>query len=164
MTLAIYVDWYQNHSDLHRKGILRKLIPVKIYPEKVLFWWYERPWRKSLNRTIPATLWLYYYCRSGKGPIKSAAEGGDDDDYEKKAIQDIALYRVSDASGQLEIEKTNSPPLKKEHLDTNDCFILDAGIEGHSRRIVIAKNIFRQSWTVLGIINPAICSLCRFWV
>lgn len=65
-----------------------------------------------------------------KGPIKSAEEGGDDVEFEKQSKIEIALYRVSDASGDLKIEECARPPLKKEDLDTDDCFILDSGPSG----------------------------------
>lgn len=43
--------------------------------------------------------------------------GGDDTKYN--------LYRVSNASGSLEQIEVTDRPLKKEHLDTNDTFILE---------------------------------------
>lgn len=36
-----------------------------------------------------------------------------------------ALYRVSNSSGTLELTEVTERPLKKEHLDTNDAFILE---------------------------------------
>lgn len=35
----------------------------------------------------------FFTALGGKGPIKSADEGGDDDEYEKQAQTEIALYR-----------------------------------------------------------------------
>lgn len=64
------------------------------------------------------------------GPIKSAEEGGDDADFEKKSKANIKLYRVSDASGEITIEESAVPPLKQDHLDPDDCFILDGGPSG----------------------------------
>jgi gelsolin len=37
----------------------------------------------------------------------------------------VTLYKVSDASGNLEVDQISQKPLKQEMLDTNDCFILE---------------------------------------
>jgi len=58
-----------------------------------------------------------------KGPVKEASD--DDDAFEKKKTADIKLYKVSDSTGKLVIEEIGSGLLKKDQLDTNDCFILD---------------------------------------
>ena len=63
----------------------------------------------------------------GKGNIASAESVASDEAAEKKASSDIKLFRVSDASGKLEIKQEASGLLKREMLDTNDTFILDAG-------------------------------------
>lgn len=65
-----------------------------------------------------------------KGAIKSAKEGGDDAGAERAAAQNVKLYKVSDASGRLQTTEVASRPLKKDMLDTNDCFILDCGGSG----------------------------------
>ncbi|XP_066925925.1 gelsolin, cytoplasmic-like [Clytia hemisphaerica] len=65
-----------------------------------------------------------------KGPIKSAEEGGDDVEHDSQDKVEVCLYRVSDASGELKIEEAAKKPLKKEDLDTDDCFILDTGPAG----------------------------------
>jgi hypothetical protein len=62
----------------------------------------------------------------GKSGVKSAAEGGSDDDV--KAVP-AALYRVSDASGSMEVTKVGEGNLEKKMLDGNDVFLLDTGTE-----------------------------------
>ncbi|XP_065059180.1 advillin-like [Rhopilema esculentum] len=65
-----------------------------------------------------------------KGPIASADEAGDDAEFEKKTQVQVKLYRVSDASGKLEIKETGKFPFTKDDLDPSDCFIVDAGSSG----------------------------------
>ncbi|XP_076464098.1 advillin-like [Babylonia areolata] len=62
--------------------------------------------------------------------IKAADDGGDDTDFERTSAEEIKLFRVSDASGSLEVTEVGEKPLKREHLDSNDCFILDSGPSG----------------------------------
>ena len=62
--------------------------------------------------------------------IKTAAEGGSDDEYERKGDQAATLYKVSDASGKLALTEITQRPLKKEMLETTDCFILDTASSG----------------------------------
>lgn len=57
--------------------------------------------------------------------IKSAAEGGADDEAFK--AQTLALFRVSDASGSMEVKEVARGTIKQEMLDTNDVFVLDSG-------------------------------------
>jgi len=58
----------------------------------------------------------------GKGKIKSAAEGGDDN---KVAAFTKKLLRVSDASGKLTMTEVASGSFSKTSLDSNDVFICD---------------------------------------
>lgn len=60
----------------------------------------------------------------GKGKIMTADEAGGDDDH--KEAEKI-LFKISDASGSLEVTEVGRGKLKKELLDPNDCFILDSG-------------------------------------
>ncbi|EDV22114.1 uncharacterized protein TRIADDRAFT_29447 [Trichoplax adhaerens] len=53
-----------------------------------------------------------------------SAESVDDD---ISSNRDVCLYRISDASGDLEMTQVDERPLKYEHLDHNDSFILDIG-------------------------------------
>ncbi|XP_074648526.1 advillin-like [Tubulanus polymorphus] len=72
----------------------------------------------------------FFRALGSEGPIKSAAEGGDDSEFESNLSRDIRLYRVSDASGELEINLVGEKVIKQEMLDTYDCFILEAGRAG----------------------------------
>lgn len=56
-------------------------------------------------------------------PDESA--GGDDEAFEAAQEKVVTLYRVSDASGRMDLSKVSSKPLQQSALDTNDCFILD---------------------------------------
>eukprot|EP01136_Pigoraptor_vietnamica_P025376 Opistho-1_new@79346 len=60
----------------------------------------------------------------GEGPVKSAEEGGSDD---QPATSAKRLFRLSDASGKLEF--TEVKPFTRKSLDTKDVFIYDAGFE-----------------------------------
>ncbi|KAL8603877.1 hypothetical protein ACOMHN_049695 [Nucella lapillus] len=62
--------------------------------------------------------------------IRAADDGGDDTEFERTAAEEIKLFRVSDASGSVEVTEVGEKPLKREHLDSNDCFILDSGPSG----------------------------------
>ena len=62
--------------------------------------------------------------------IKSADQGGDDEKHSREAAANIGLYRVSNASGSIQMTPIADRPLKKELLDTNDAFILDTGAQG----------------------------------
>eukprot|EP00475_Leptophrys_vorax_P038484 TRINITY_DN67_c0_g2_i1.p1 TRINITY_DN67_c0_g2~~TRINITY_DN67_c0_g2_i1.p1 ORF type:complete len:400 (-),score=131.38 TRINITY_DN67_c0_g2_i1:49-1191(-) len=58
-----------------------------------------------------------------KSQVKSAAEGGDD---AKVAVNHVKkLFKVSDATGALEMTEVGSGHFGKELLDTNDVFIVD---------------------------------------
>ena len=62
--------------------------------------------------------------------IKTEAEGGSDDNVHTRTAENGTLYRVSNASGTIQCTAIETKPYKKEHLDTNDAFILDDGPAG----------------------------------
>eukprot|EP01114_Cavostelium_apophysatum_P021891 TRINITY_DN775_c0_g1_i1.p1 TRINITY_DN775_c0_g1~~TRINITY_DN775_c0_g1_i1.p1 ORF type:complete len:372 (+),score=107.65 TRINITY_DN775_c0_g1_i1:103-1218(+) len=65
----------------------------------------------------------------GEGPIKSANEGGSDED-ENKALPDKKLFRLSDATGSLTFtEVATGKDANRSKLDSSDVFILDTGAE-----------------------------------
>jgi gelsolin len=64
----------------------------------------------------------------GKGPIKSADEGGSDLEAEKG--DEKRLFQLSDASGKMEFKEVGrGAQVKRRLLDSNDVFILDTGAE-----------------------------------
>nr|WAQ15589.1 villin [Halisarca dujardinii] len=82
------------------------------------------------------------FVESGKEPeefirdMMKAADGmktdispaTDDATYERQSKEQLTLYKVSDASGELEVTEISHYPLKREMLDTNDAFIVDTGV------------------------------------
>jgi gelsolin len=66
----------------------------------------------------------------GKGPVASAAEGGDDFEAEKASKASRALFQLSDASGTLQFqEKAKGSNITKAMFNTKDVFIFDSGFE-----------------------------------
>jgi len=59
--------------------------------------------------------------------VKSAEAAGSDDDV--KAEAPVQLFRVSDASGTLKVDKVAEGKLERKMLDPKDVFIVDAGGE-----------------------------------
>jgi len=65
----------------------------------------------------------------GTGPYASAEEGGDDLEFEKTSSTRV-LYRLSDASGTLEMTKVaEGSAVTRDKLDGDDVFIVDVGNE-----------------------------------
>ncbi|KAK7862831.1 hypothetical protein R5R35_000849 [Gryllus longicercus] len=64
------------------------------------------------------------------GDVAEEGEGGDDVAFEKNQEAVVALYRVSDATGDIEVEKVAEKPLHQDMLETSDCFILDTVTSG----------------------------------
>jgi len=72
----------------------------------------------------------FWQLLGGKGPIASAEAGGSDLEESKKAEVEKVLFRLSDASGKFEFtEVAKGHQVGKKHLDSNDVFILDTGVE-----------------------------------
>jgi len=66
----------------------------------------------------------------GEGPIKSADEGGNDDEAEAEATKVRKLFRLSDASGKMAFTEVGSGAnINRKQLDSNDVFIFDTGAE-----------------------------------
>jgi len=68
----------------------------------------------------------FWEALGGRGPIKSAAEGGDDSEAPHGPKQ---LARVSDATGQLSFSKVASGSFKRDQLVSDDAFVVDNGEE-----------------------------------
>uniref|UniRef100_UPI00406D5242 villin n=3 Tax=Paralvinella sulfincola TaxID=644278 RepID=UPI00406D5242 len=62
--------------------------------------------------------------------IKSAEEGGADENFEKKKVAQLKLWKVAEEDGNLKITEEATAPLDKKMLDSNDCFIVDNGEDG----------------------------------
>jgi len=64
----------------------------------------------------------------GEGAVKSAEEGGDDNEAEATGTK--ALFHLSDASGKMEFKQVaTGSACKKNLLNSDDVFILDTGAE-----------------------------------
>lgn len=62
--------------------------------------------------------------------IKTASEGGSDEEAEKEIAKTRRLCKLSDASGKLEFSLVaEGNAIKKSQLDANDVFIYDGGAE-----------------------------------
>jgi len=66
----------------------------------------------------------------GEGAVKSAEDGGDDNETDKAEGFVKVLFHLSDASGKMVFKQVGSgSQCKKGLLDSNDVFILDTGNE-----------------------------------
>jgi gelsolin len=70
----------------------------------------------------------FFAALGGEGPVKSAAEGGADDEDAPKGER--VLFQLSDASGKMEFKQVaKGNAVKRNLLNTNDVFVLDNGAE-----------------------------------
>jgi len=65
----------------------------------------------------------------GKGPIKTAEEGGSDADTAADVKREVKLYWLCDESGEMQITEIQERPLVREMLKSEDAYILDTGSE-----------------------------------
>jgi len=71
---------------------------------------------------------VFWKAVGGHGTVKSAAEGGSDEEADKNSEK--RLFRLSDSSGKLEFtEAAKGKLIKRSALDSSDVFILDTGFE-----------------------------------
>jgi advillin len=68
----------------------------------------------------------FWAALGGKGPVAAAIE---DQDEAAAPATAPKLFKVSDATGSLVTTQITEAPLRQDHLDTNDVFILDIGSE-----------------------------------
>lgn len=69
-----------------------------------------------------------FFAALGEGSRDEVPEetaGGDDQQFENSEDKAVALYRVSDKTGSLQVSKVAQRPLDASLLDPTDCFILD---------------------------------------
>lgn len=72
----------------------------------------------------------FWVAIGGKASIKPAEEGGDDEEYEKKVVQSVKLYKAwFDSAFQSQLIDTQDRPLHKDMLDSNFSFVVDAETE-----------------------------------
>ncbi|XP_046387919.1 gelsolin, cytoplasmic isoform X2 [Ischnura elegans] len=62
--------------------------------------------------------------------IAPESEGGDDLEFERQTDNNVTLYKISDASGSMVVQKVAEKPLHQNMLLTADCFILDTITSG----------------------------------
>uniref|UniRef100_A0A7E4VD24 Gelsolin n=1 Tax=Panagrellus redivivus TaxID=6233 RepID=A0A7E4VD24_PANRE len=74
--------------------------------------------------------WKHFGGKEALHVIKSSYGGEQDEGYWQNKAAEITLYKSSDASGKLKIEKVGTGVPDAKGLDTNDAFILDAGPGG----------------------------------
>ncbi|XP_041362840.1 advillin-like [Gigantopelta aegis] len=72
----------------------------------------------------------FFQALGSEGQIAAADVGGDDREFERISQEQVKLFRVSDDSGVLEVNEVSGKPLNREHLESEDCFILDSGPSG----------------------------------
>src|SRR3990167_10702993 len=89
--------------------------------------------------------------------IKSAKEGGDDNDAAREAAQAVKLFRLSDKGGTLNFTLEKTGDVKKTDLDSNDAFILDNGAEVF---VWIGKRASRDEKKFVRLIPPIVTRLC----
>ncbi|KAL3075197.1 hypothetical protein niasHS_013420 [Heterodera schachtii] len=70
--------------------------------------------------------WRHFGGKEMVGWIKVPKAGGDDEDYWRANRENISLWRVSDASGKMEINKVCQGGLNATDLDSKDAFIVDS--------------------------------------
>jgi gelsolin len=71
----------------------------------------------------------FWEALGGKGPVMSAAEGGDDFSAEAEKRTEKKLFKLSDASGRLQFTQVATGKVLLNLFQTNDVFVFDSGFE-----------------------------------
>jgi gelsolin len=64
------------------------------------------------------------------GEVADEIDGGCDLEFERKQEAIVTLYHVSDASGEMTMQKVGEKPLHQDMLNSADCYILDTVTSG----------------------------------
>ena len=67
---------------------------------------------------------FYNALGSKESKLNVADASPDEDTFDRKSQARPTLYRVSDASGHLEVKEVAKAPLKQDMLDTNVCLFV----------------------------------------
>lgn len=76
----------------------------------------------------PESDYIHFFEALGEGSrddVPDDTTSSDDETYERTEESLATLYKVSDATGSLQVTKVAQKPLTSNLLDPNDCFILD---------------------------------------
>ena len=84
----------------------------------------DKDWNTNVD------FWKHFGGKENIHLIKSSYGGQQDEGYWQERASEIILYKSSDASGKLNVEKISTGIPDAKSLDTNDVFILDAGAGG----------------------------------
>lgn len=62
--------------------------------------------------------------------IRSAAEGGLDEQSDRRIDESTALYKITLENGEVLIDEVSQRPFGQDLLSSDQCFVLDAGVSG----------------------------------
>jgi len=86
-----------------------------------------KPTQAQFNEGDKDAAEFWGYIQGGEGPVKTAAEGGDDTATASSFVK--ALYSLSDATGVLKFEKVASGSVQRTQLRSDDAFVFDVGAQ-----------------------------------
>ncbi|VDK62705.1 unnamed protein product [Onchocerca ochengi] len=68
----------------------------------------------------------FWKIMGGKGKVKPAEAGGEDENYWQTTNSQLTLWRVSDEKGEMSVQMVSQGNFKYSQLESKDAFILDA--------------------------------------